>query len=52
MSKFRLLKEFFQYMGENKKMWLIPIIVIFALVAIVLLVSQSQAIAPLIYTLF
>ena len=52
MSKFRVLKEFFQYMGENKKLWLIPIIIIFALVGIVLLVSQSQAIAPLIYTLF
>lgn len=52
MSKLRLIKEFFQYIGQNKKLWLIPLIIILALVGIVVLVSQSQAIAPFIYSLF
>jgi hypothetical protein len=52
MSKFRLIKEFFQYIGENKKLWLIPLIVILALVGLVVLVSQSPALAPFIYSIF
>lgn len=52
MSKLRVVKEFFQYISENKKLWLIPLIIILALVGIVVLVSQSQAIAPFIYSLF
>jgi len=43
MSKFRGLKEFFKFLGENKKLWLIPIIIIFILIGIVLLVSQKPA---------
>jgi len=52
MSKLRLVKEFFQYIGQNKKLWLIPLIIILSLIGIVVLVSQSQAIAPFIYSLF
>ncbi len=52
MSKLRVVKEFFQYIIQNKKLWLIPLIIILALVGIVVLVSQSQAIAPFIYSLF
>jgi len=52
MSKFRLVKEFFSYIGENKKLWLIPIIIILILVGVIVLVSQSQALAPFIYSLF
>jgi len=52
MSKFKLVKEFFQYLGENKKLWLIPIIVILGLIGLVVIISQSQAIAPFIYSLF
>ncbi len=52
MSKTRLVKEFFQYIRENKKLWLIPIIIILILVGAAVLISQSQAIAPFIYSLF
>jgi len=52
MSKLRIIKEFGQYLKENKKLWLIPLLIILALVAVVLIVSQSQAIAPFIYSLF
>ena len=52
MSKGRLIKEFFQYIAENKKLWLIPILFIFGIIGLVVVVSQSQALAPFIYTLF
>lgn len=52
MSKFRLLHEFFEYLGHNKKLWLVPLIIVLILVAVVVLLSQSQALAPFIYSLF
>ncbi len=52
MSKARLIKEFFQYVRENKKLWLIPLLIILFLVGIAVLISQSQALAPFIYSLF
>ena len=52
MSKVKLVNEFFQYLKENKKLWLLPLLIVLAIVTIVALVSQAPAIAPLIYSLF
>lgn len=48
----RVFKEFGAYLKEHKKMWLIPILVILALLAIVIIISQTPALAPLIYSIF
>ncbi len=46
-----LVKEFIAFLGENKKYWLIPLLL--ALLAIgVLLILGGTAAAPFIYTLF
>jgi Family of unknown function (DUF5989) len=52
MSKGRVLGEFFQFLRDEKKYWLVPIVVVFALFGLLLVFSQSSAIAPFIYTLF
>jgi hypothetical protein len=52
MSKSKLVKEFGEYLSRNKKLWLIPLLIILGLIGIAILVSQSQAIAPFIYSLF
>ncbi len=52
MSKARLIREFFEYVKDNKKLWLIPLLVLLGIVALAIIVSQSQAIAPFIYSLF
>ena len=52
MSKSRLVKEFFEYLKGNKKMFLIPILILIALIAVAIIVSQSSALAPFIYSLF
>jgi len=52
MSKLGVLAEFFQFLRENKKLWLLPIVLILLLVGLLLVVTQSSALAPFIYALF
>jgi len=52
MSKARVLSEFWQFMKENKKFWLAPIVVVLLLIGVLLVLAKGSAIAPFIYTLF
>jgi uncharacterized protein DUF5989 len=52
MGKGRILSEFLQFLAEEKKYWLIPVALVFVLLGILMVVSQSSAAAPFIYTLF
>jgi hypothetical protein len=48
-----LFREFIEMMKQNKKYWLIPLIIILLFFAgILILASVSGAAAPFIYTLF
>jgi hypothetical protein len=46
-----LLREFAEFLGENKKWWLAPIIVSILLLGALVLLGGT-AVAPFIYTLF
>jgi|TARA_B100000586_G_scaffold49970_1_gene33273 hypothetical protein len=46
------LKEFFDFLKERKKYWLLPIIIVLALFGILIVLSQGSVIAPFIYTIF
>ena len=46
-----LWREFIQFACENKKFWMIPLILVLLLLGILLIVSGSS-VAPFIYTLF
>ena len=46
------LKDFWQYMGQRKKWFLIPVIVILLLMGLLIILSSGSAIAPFIYTIF
>lgn len=46
-----LVREFWDFLRENKKWWLTPIIVVVGLLTLVAVLSVSPA-APFIYTLF
>ena len=50
--KLAILKEIFDFLMENKKYWMIPIIIILVLIGVLLMVTQGTVIAPFIYTLF
>ena len=51
-SRVRLFREFWLYLRENKKFWLLPLVAILLLVGVLLIVAESSALAPFIYTLF
>lgn len=46
-----LLAEFWQFVSENKKWWLIPILTVFLTLSVLIFLSGTAA-APFIYTLF
>jgi hypothetical protein len=46
-----LLREFWEFLRDNKKWWLIPILIVLLLFAVMLLLTASPA-APFIYPLF
>jgi hypothetical protein len=46
------LKEFWLYMKERKKFWLMPIIVALVFITSLLVLAQGSVVAPFIYTLF
>ena len=46
------LKEFWEFLKERKKYWLIPIIIVLVLFGGLIVLTQGSAIAPFIYTLF
>jgi hypothetical protein len=52
MSKARVVGELWQFLMQEKKYWLVPIIVIFVAFGLLIVFSQSSAVAPFIYTLF
>lgn len=47
-----LLKELWMFLGERKKLWLLPIIVVLAGLGALLFLVQGSAVAPFVYTLF
>lgn len=46
------LLEFWTFLHKRKKYWLLPIIVVIVLFGALLLLAQTSAIAPFIYTVF
>ena len=52
MSKVQVISEFWEFMRQNKKFWLAPIVITLIVFGIVLVLAKSSAIAPFIYTLF
>ena len=52
MGKARVLSELWRFLKQEKKYWLMPIIVVFVLFGLLIVFAQSSALAPFIYTLF
>ena len=46
------VKEFLAFLADRKKYWLLPLVLVIVLIGGLLLVAQSSALAPFIYTLF
>ena len=51
-SKLATVKELFVFLWRNKLWWMIPMVVIFLLLGILIIFTQSAAVVPFIYALF
>jgi len=45
-------REFWEFLRERKKYWLLPIIIVLAIFGALIVLSQGSAVAPFIYTIF
>jgi competence protein ComGC len=52
MGRSSLIREFWEFLRSRKRYWLLPIIIILLLLGILLVVAESSAVAPFIYTIF
>ena len=46
------LTEFWEFLRERKKFWLLPIIFVLLLMGGLIVLTQGSAVAPFVYTLF
>lgn len=52
MAKLRIIQEYFSFLKENKKWWLLPIVIAFVLLGLLIVLTKGSALAPFIYTIF
>jgi len=50
--RFGIAGELFSFLWGGKRWWLIPMVVVLLLFGLLIILAQSSAIAPFIYTLF
>ncbi len=52
MAKIKILTEYFSFLKENKKWWLLPIVAVLVLFGLLIVLTKGSALAPFIYTIF
>jgi len=52
MTRLRTVLELFTFLMQNKRWWLVPMLVVLILFGTLLLLSETSVVAPFIYTLF
>ncbi len=52
MSKFSIIKEFWDFLKVRKKWWLAPIFLFLLVLGLFLVLAKGSALAPFIYSLF
>jgi len=52
MARSTVVKELWQFLMAEKKYWLLPVVLMFLLLGLLIVVSQTSPLAPFIYTLF
>jgi hypothetical protein len=52
MAKAELIRELWAFMKTRKRYWLAPIVVVMVLLGLMIILAETSAVAPFIYTLF
>jgi hypothetical protein len=47
-----ILRDLFAFLRTNKKLWLLPIVLVFVLLGTLVVLAQGSVLAPLIYSIF
>lgn len=50
-KNYGVMRELWMFMKENKKWWLLPIVIMLILVGILIVLGQSTPLSPFIYPL-
>jgi len=51
-DRLKLIGEFWCFLKTSKKWWLTPILLFLFLISLLIVLTESSALAPFIYTLF
>lgn len=52
MARSSVLRDLWHFLYARKKWWLVPVILVLALLGAVLVLAEGSALAPFIYTIF
>jgi hypothetical protein len=52
VAKVKIIAEYIEFLKENKKWWLMPIVFALLLFGLLIVLTKGSALAPFIYTLF
>lgn len=52
MGRFSLFREFLDYARTRKRWWLLPLVLLLAVLSFVVVLAEGSALAPFIYTIF
>ena len=52
MGKIGILRELLDFLKVRKRWWLAPIVIMLLLLGLLIIFTESSAVAPFIYTLF
>jgi len=52
MKKLSTMIEFWEFLRVRKKLWLLPLVTFLLFVGMLIVFSESSAVAPFIYTIF
>jgi hypothetical protein len=52
MGKLRVAVELVHFLSQEKKYWLLPLVLVLLVFGLLILFSEGSALAPFIYTIF
>ena len=52
MSHLSIVREFWCFLRERKKFWLLPIVLVLLALGLVIVLTANSALAPFIYSVF
>jgi hypothetical protein len=52
MGRMSAVSEFWDFLKQRKKFWLLPLVLILLVLGVVIVLTANSALAPFIYTIF